>query len=252
MVRFSSRRSMGIFQTATSQIGLGATTMRQVGAHLGSVVHVTVSLPSGGRRTVPFRVVSQISFPVARGGVVSLGTGAAFTIAGYEAAVCPPGPRQTACRQAVARTTRAVGSWPASCRVHGGRLRSTTISTSDSSSLALPITPTSLINFGEAVNFPLIFGAMLAVFGAATLGPSASGERLAPPTRSRASEGAGVRERPGCLGGGLAGDDIGPCRHRHRRPAWAWWSVRRCGGRSPTTWVLSRSPSCRSGSSLYW
>ncbi len=33
----------------------------------------------------------------------------------------------------------------------------------------LPITPTSLINFGEAVNFPLIFGAMLAVFGAATL-----------------------------------------------------------------------------------
>jgi len=27
----------------------------------------------------------------------------------------------------------------------------------------------SLINFGEAVNFPLVFGAMLAVFGAATL-----------------------------------------------------------------------------------
>jgi ABC-type lipoprotein release transport system permease subunit len=34
---------------------------------------------------------------------------------------------------------------------------------------ALAITPTSLINFGEAVNFPLIFGAMLAVLGAATL-----------------------------------------------------------------------------------
>jgi len=34
---------------------------------------------------------------------------------------------------------------------------------------ALPITPTSLVNFGEAVNFPLIFGGMLAVSGAATL-----------------------------------------------------------------------------------
>jgi hypothetical protein len=34
---------------------------------------------------------------------------------------------------------------------------------------ALAITPTSLINFGEAVNFPLIFGGMLAVFGEATL-----------------------------------------------------------------------------------
>jgi ABC-type antimicrobial peptide transport system permease subunit len=33
----------------------------------------------------------------------------------------------------------------------------------------VPLTPTSLVNFGEAVNFPLIFGAMLAVFGAATL-----------------------------------------------------------------------------------
>ena len=34
---------------------------------------------------------------------------------------------------------------------------------------ALAIAPTSLINFGEAVNFPLIFGAILALFGAATL-----------------------------------------------------------------------------------
>ena len=34
---------------------------------------------------------------------------------------------------------------------------------------ALVVAPTSLINFGEAVNFPLIFGGMLAVFGAATL-----------------------------------------------------------------------------------
>ena len=33
----------------------------------------------------------------------------------------------------------------------------------------VPVTPTSLVNFGQAVNFPLIFGAMLAVFGAATL-----------------------------------------------------------------------------------
>ena len=40
------------------QIGLGAATMHRVGAHLGSVVRVTVPSPSGARRTVPFRVVS--------------------------------------------------------------------------------------------------------------------------------------------------------------------------------------------------
>src|ERR1019366_714484 len=32
-----------------------------------------------------------------------------------------------------------------------------------------PTIPTSLVNFGEAVNFPLILGFVLAVFGAATL-----------------------------------------------------------------------------------
>jgi ABC-type lipoprotein release transport system permease subunit len=37
------------------------------------------------------------------------------------------------------------------------------------SSAQRPIIPTSLVNFGEAVNFPLILGLMLALFGAATL-----------------------------------------------------------------------------------
>ena len=61
--------------TDTGEVGLGATTMRQVGARLGSIVQVTMSLPSGGSRTVPFRVVAQMSLPVL-GNAVSLGTGA--------------------------------------------------------------------------------------------------------------------------------------------------------------------------------
>ena len=32
-----------------------------------------------------------------------------------------------------------------------------------------PIPPTNLVNFGETVDFPLIFGLVLVVFGAATL-----------------------------------------------------------------------------------
>lgn len=34
---------------------------------------------------------------------------------------------------------------------------------------ATPMQPTGLVNFGEAVDFPLIFGIMLGIFGAATL-----------------------------------------------------------------------------------
>ena len=91
------------------EIGLGATTMRQVGAHLGSVVQVTIPLPSGGRRTVPFTVVGEISFPVL-GGVVGLGNGAAFTIGGYEAAACPAGPGQSSCRHQLQQSAGGSGS----------------------------------------------------------------------------------------------------------------------------------------------
>jgi len=157
----------GDFPNAKGQVGLGVTTMRQVGAHLGSIVHVTLALPGGGSRTAPFRVVAQMSLPVL-GNAVSLGNGAVFTLAGYEDAACPPGPKRAICRQQVAESTNggmlaSVVPGPrgqAAINYYFNRYRSIT---------TLPITPTSLINFGEAVNFPLIFGAMLALFGAATL-----------------------------------------------------------------------------------
>jgi ABC-type lipoprotein release transport system permease subunit len=149
------------------QIGLGATTMRQAGAHLGSVVRVTVSSPSGRRRAVPFRVVSQISFPVLSG--LSLGTGSAFTSAGYENAACPPGPRQSACLRALSSERVAGGLLVSFVSGPAGQAAISHYLDTYQSVAALVIAPTALVNFGEAVNFPLIFGAMLAVFGAATL-----------------------------------------------------------------------------------
>jgi hypothetical protein len=152
---------------ATGEIGLGQTTMRAVGARLGSVVHVAVSQPSGGTRTAPFRVVGQMSLPVL-GNAVSLGTGAVFTLAGYEDAACAPGPTRAACRSEVAASTNG----GVLVRVVPGPRGQASINRyfeRYQTSTTLAVTPTSLINFGEAVNFPLIFGAILAVFGAATL-----------------------------------------------------------------------------------
>ena len=152
---------------AKGEVGLGGTTMHAVGARVGSVVDVTVSLPSGGKRTAPFRVVGQMSLPVI-GNAVALGTGAVFTMAGYEDAACAPGPARTSCREEVAQSTN--GGILASF-VPGPRGQAAVNRYLDQyrSITTLALTPTSLINFGEAVNFPLIFGAMLALFGAATL-----------------------------------------------------------------------------------
>jgi hypothetical protein len=157
----------GHLPNGDDQIGLGVTTMRQVGARVGSLVRITVAQRSGGKRTEPFLVVSQDSFPLI-GGFVSLGTGAILTTAGLERAFCAPGPHLAACRQAMGNTSKGgvrVSFVPgprgqAAIKHYLNRYSSIT---------SVPFTPTSIVNFGEAVNFPLIFGAMLALFGAATL-----------------------------------------------------------------------------------
>ena len=158
----------GHLPNGNGQIGLGGTTMRQVGAHLGSLVEVTVSLPSGVRRTVRFRVVSQVSFPVLSG-IVSLGDGAVFTIAGYESALCAPGLGRAACQNAVLEEINGAGLLVSFVSGPSGQAAINHYLDTYQSVAALDVTPTSLINFGEAVDFPLIFGALLALFGAATL-----------------------------------------------------------------------------------
>lgn len=149
------------------QIGLGAATMRQVGAHLGSVVRVSVTSPAGVTSTRRFRVVGEVPLPVV-GGFVGLGNGALFTISGYEAAACTSQLGRQACDQAVeggsfgAIVTKTVPGAP-------GRAAVAHYLASDPFYASAPVTPTSLVNFGEAINFPLIFGAIVALFGALTL-----------------------------------------------------------------------------------
>ena len=217
------------------QIGLGATTMRQAGAHVGSVVQVTVPLPSGGRRTVPFRVVSQISFPVVAD-AVSLGNGAAFTIAGYQAAVCPSGPRQARADRRW-REPLSARSSSASCPARGGRLQSANTSTGHRERRA-PDHPDIAHQLRRGSQLPAHLWCDVGSVRRRDAPTSPRGQRLSPPTGSRALEGARLRERPGRLRRGLASVDLGSRRDRHRCAARAWWSVRPCGGRSPTTSAL--------------
>jgi hypothetical protein len=150
-----------------SEVGLGGTTLRQLGAHLGSVVEVTVVSPLGGRRTVPFRVVSEVSLPTLGGGV-DLGSGAVFTAQGYDHAACPPGPSRPKCTA----TVRSAGSSGILASVVPGPRGRAAVAhyLKAYQSFADPaVAPTSLVNFGEAVNFPLLVGGIVGVFGAATL-----------------------------------------------------------------------------------
>ena len=155
----------GRLPTGDDDMTLGVTTLHQVGAHVGSVLGVTVQLPTGGSRTVPFHVVGTASFPSDAGGG-GLGTGSAFTMAGYLNAVCPPGRGQNACRRAFAASQDFVVLARATSGPKGQADIARYVARDSASR---PVIPTSLVNFGEAVNFPLILGFVLAVFGVATL-----------------------------------------------------------------------------------
>jgi ABC-type lipoprotein release transport system permease subunit len=149
------------------EIALGATTMRAVHARIGATVTVSAPRPGGGTRTSSYRVVGTTVFPPDFG-AGGLGSGAIFTLGGFLDTQCPPGPSQTACgREAYAG---GGGSYLLRfARGPHGRAAATSVAKEYAPSISYPVTPANLVNFGEAVNFPLIFGLVLGVFGITTL-----------------------------------------------------------------------------------
>ena len=101
-------------------------------------------------------------------GTGGLGNGAVMTTSAYVDTQCPPGPKQSACQLSVTNglsTVVLVRAAPgaagnAALARHAAKYPTLTY---------LPAKPTVLVNFGESVNFPLLFALALSVFGAATL-----------------------------------------------------------------------------------
>ena len=153
--------------TGPGQIALGPSTMRSVGAHVGSEVRVSLPTTAGTTRTVPFDVVAEAAPPLVSGNT-SLGNGAVLSTEGYLDAVCPRGPTRSACRAAV-NATASTGMIVATVPGRAGALAAARYLRNDPTVVSAPTTPVPLVNFGEAVNFPLLFAILLVVFGVATL-----------------------------------------------------------------------------------
>jgi ABC-type lipoprotein release transport system permease subunit len=157
----------GRLPAAPGQVALGTKTLHQIHAHVGSVVKVAVPLPNGGEQTSSFHVVGTASFPPDFG-VVGLSSGAIFSVSGFVDAQCAPGPAQSGCRSTAAKGLDYV--LLASVKPGAaGRAAVARYVTEFPGIATIPVTPTNLVNFGEAVNFPLILGVVLVLFGMATL-----------------------------------------------------------------------------------
>jgi hypothetical protein len=147
----------GRYPSRPGQIALGAATLRQLGAHVGSRVPVTV-----GRRTLPFTVVGMAVFPQF-GSTGGLGTGAVMSLAAYRAAACPAGARTPGCPVVPQGILVRLAPGPGhAAALYQMRRRY-------AASFTAPVKPTSLVDFGQVVNLPLLLGLAVAVFGAATL-----------------------------------------------------------------------------------
>ena len=150
-------------------IALGAATQRGLGAAAGDTVRVTVDDPvTGAARTTRFRVSGRASFAPSFG-TGGFGNGAALTVSGLLRAQCPAAaPRPATCLQ------KAQQGLLYSVLVHAvpgpsGAAALARYTSRYREYLAGPEQPTELVNFGQSVSFPLLFGAALSLFGAATL-----------------------------------------------------------------------------------
>jgi ABC-type lipoprotein release transport system permease subunit len=146
-------------------IMLGVTTMRAIGAQLGRTVRVSVADPAGKPHVASFRVIGRASLNAGTGG---LGNGAVMTISAFVKAQCPPGAAQAACQRSVRHgmpTVVLVRAVPGPA----GQVALARHTRQYPDLTTRPAKPTVLVNFGESVNFPLLFGVALSLFGAATM-----------------------------------------------------------------------------------
>lgn len=156
----------GRIPTGPDEVALGQKTLTELGADVGSEVKVSVAVASGGQRTSPFRVVGVASFPPDFG-VVGLNTGAVFTIDGLLEAGCASGAGRAACEDAA----RSSSSFVVLTAIRPGAAASTLARYQRlyPDRVTLPVTPANLVSFGTAVDFPLILGVIVVLFGTATL-----------------------------------------------------------------------------------
>jgi len=156
----------GSYPSGPDEIVLGAKTLHESGAHIGSTVRVEVTDGAGRSRTGTFRVVGTAVLPPDFNNQ-GLGTGAIVSMSALTGDACGGG---TDVRCVVSEVVARNGSFLV--RVAPGMQGEDTLTALGReypSSVNLPQPPVDLVNFGEAVNFPLIFGLIVVLFGVGTL-----------------------------------------------------------------------------------
>jgi ABC-type lipoprotein release transport system permease subunit len=159
----------GQLPRADHDIILGAITLRALGIRAGDTVRVTADDPAtGAAHTTPFRVTGRASFAPSFG-TGGFGTGAALTMSALLHAQCPAGGTTAAACLRKAQNGPIYGVLVHAVPGRSGAAALARYTSRYGGFVAGLDQPVELINFGESVSFPLLFGVALSLFGAATV-----------------------------------------------------------------------------------
>jgi hypothetical protein len=161
----------GHYPRGDNEMDLGQTSLHQVGVHIGSKVAVSVVALNGAKGSSTMRVVGTIVIPPIVG-IGGLGDGALMTVQAIERLACSTGPASKPCVRAIQTKLNDGGAWSVAIGVRrgsAGRHLTEQLERKYAVNYDVQSLPTNLVNFGQAVDFPLLLGLTIALFGIATL-----------------------------------------------------------------------------------
>jgi hypothetical protein len=155
------------------QILVGTQTLDAAHGSVGGSLSVSIIGPDGKAHTRSAVVAGTVALPpvITQGG---LGDGVVIPLSGAYRLFCGAGPTALRCDRAI--TQRVTGpqffNWGMAIETVGGmrgRAEVAALERRFTSHLDVITVPTNLVNFGQSVDFPLLLGGTLALFGAATV-----------------------------------------------------------------------------------
>jgi ABC-type lipoprotein release transport system permease subunit len=161
----------GRYPTGFGQLDLGETSLKQAHAQVGSRVSVSVVDLKGVSHDRDFTVAGTVAIPPSEQ-IGGLGDGAVILISALENLACSSGPSSAPCIAAINNKIASGDSWRVEIGVRStpaGLRLAKQLRHKYAATYTVPTRPTDLVNFGQAVDFPLLLGITLALFGVATL-----------------------------------------------------------------------------------
>jgi len=158
----------GRYPKGDSEMALGAATMAQAHLHVGSRVPVSLVNKSGKVVARTLQVVGTVTLPPTFS-IGGLGVGAVLPLGAALDIACEGNSTQAACHQ---KLLKSISGWGMAVGIAPGPAGRATLARFErqfSQNVNELSVPTNLFNFGQAVDFPLLLGVTLAIFGAATL-----------------------------------------------------------------------------------